>query len=97
MIKQFFSQDKVTTALVASVGLMALCTVLLAVGLALAGEPVEGRLRWFAAVFVPLLLLLRYYIGKQRSVATKTVIIVLFVTFVAFMFLLFHTHSLTLK
>ncbi len=48
----------------------------------------EGA-RWFAAAFVPPLLLLRYYAKtREHPVTLKTVIITFFVTFVAFMWVI---------
>ena len=48
-------------------------------------------------MFIPLLLILRAYAKPKRYIAvTKTLATILFVTFVAFMFYLLSSHTLTL-
>lgn len=97
-MKRFFTQDKVVVGLVAGLGSeLALCLLLAAV-LLIGGWGIERHQRWFAAMFIPPLLLLRAYAkGQQHPVVTKTLASVLFVTFVAFMFYLFHNHLIVLK
>lgn len=92
-----FKRDGITTGLLLSIGSEALTAALLWIGLVVAAQPVASHLRWFGICFVAPLLLLRLC-AKRRDlpVATKTIIIVLFVTFVAFMFLLFRTKAIEL-
>ena len=97
MIKHFFSQDKVSVALVAGLGSMVLTALLLSVGLFIAHEPASAHLSWYGAVFFPLILMLRYFIKKKQLLVTKTLIIILFITFIAFIALLFSTDNLTLN
>ena len=97
-MKRFFTQDKVVVGLVAGLGSeLALCLLLAAV-LLIGDWGIEGHQRWFAAMFIPPLLLLRAYAkGRQHPVVTKTLASVLFVTFVAFMFYLFNSRLIVLQ
>lgn len=97
MNKKFFLQDKVSVGLVAGLGSMAVTALLLTAGLLLAGESVEAHMRWYGAIFIPLILLVRYYVKCQLSVVTKTLFVLLFLFFIAFMILLFSTHNISLK
>ena len=57
--------------------------------LLVAGLPLAENVRWFALCFVPPVLILRHYANKKKDTnVTKVLITVLFVTFVAFMFLI---------
>lgn len=94
-IKEFFSKDTVTVGVVAAVGSEALCALLLWIGLLIAGQPIVPHLRWFAICIVPPLLCLRFFAKKRRqATVVKTVITVIFVTFIVFMSLLFRGHHL---
>ena len=98
MMKRFFAQDKLAVGLVAGLGSEVLFCLLLAAGLLLAGEGIADHIRWFGGMFIPLILILRAYAkSRQYLTVTKTLIVVFFVTFVAFMFYLLSTHTLTLK
>ncbi len=82
----FFRQNKIVVGLVAGLGSELLAALLLWAGLLVAGEPVGAHIRWFGIVFVPLVLILRHYAKKREFlVVTKTLIVILFITFVAFM------------
>lgn len=82
----FFRQNKIAVGIVAGLGSEALATLLLWVGLMVAHEPVSEHVRWFGIVFVPIILILRHYARKtDLLLVTKTLIVVLFVTFLAFM------------
>ncbi len=94
MIKKFFLQDKVSVGLIVGLGSMALTALLLTAGLLIAGEAVSTHLRWYGAIFIPLILLARYYVKQQFPVVTKTLFSLLFFFFLAFMVLLFKTHSI---
>ena len=96
-MKHFFQQDTVAVGLVAGLGSIVLLALLLTAGLLIAGEPPMAHLSWYAGCFVPPLLIMRYYIKQQKSVVAKTLMTVLFFTFIPFMFILFRTHSITLK
>ena len=97
MIKQFFHQDKISVGLTVGLGSMALTALLLTIGLLIAKEPVAIHLRWYGAIFIPLILIARYYVKQQLSTVTKTLFTLLFVFFIAFMVLLFSTHNISLK
>lgn len=97
MMKKYFQQDKISTGLAVGLGSLGICLLLLTAGLLIAGESVTGHLRWYGGIFVVLILLLRYYVKLQKSKVTKILIIILFLSFIAFMYLLFQTQSITLK
>ncbi len=95
-MKDFFQQDRIVTGLVAGLGSEIVSAVLIWLVLTLLSEPVEAKLRIFAAVFIVPVLVLRYYAkGHQHPVVTKTLIVVLFLTFISFMMLLFKTNALS--
>lgn len=84
-MKKFFAQDRVMTGLVAGLGSELGFVVVLAIGLIVAGEPVGSHLRWFGGMFIPLILVLRHYAkGREHLRVVKTLIVVFFVTFIAF-------------
>lgn len=94
-VKGFFSQDKPIVGVAAALLSEAGCAALLWLCLLVAGWSVTEHLRWFAACIVPPLLLLRHYAKKHKQLrVTKSIIVVVFVTFVAFMWLLFKYHYL---
>lgn len=97
-LKQFFTKDSIVTGLVASLGSEVLFCLLLAAGLLVAGQPIEAHQRWFAGMFIPVLLLLRTFAKrKEQPKVTKTIATVFFVTFVAFMFYMLSAHIIVLK
>lgn len=96
-MKQFFLQDKILTGIIVGIGTLIICSALLTLGLVLTGESVGEHLRWYGGAFIVLLLILRWYVKQQKPIVTKTLIVILFLSFLTFMYLLFHTHSLTLK
>jgi hypothetical protein len=96
-MKHFLQQDTIVVGLVAGLGSIALLALLLTAGLFIAGEPPLAHLTWYAGCFVAPLLIMRYYIKMQKAIAAKTLMVLLFVTFIVFMFILFRTHSITLK
>ena len=84
--------------LVAGLGSELLFCLLLAAGLLVTGQGLLDHIRWFGGMFIPILLILRAYAkSRQHLTVTKTLIVVFFVTFVAFMFYILSTHTLTLK
>ena len=85
-MKQFFSQDKVIVGLVVALGSAAAFCLLLTAGLLIAHEPIMAHLRWYGGMFVPMVLLLQHYAKrKELLTVTKTIIVTLFVTFIAFL------------
>ena len=91
MNKKYFQQDKISVGLIVGLGTIVVTALLLTVGLLIAGEPIDAQL------FIPLILLTRYYVKQQLNTVTKTLFVVFFVSFIAFMFLLFSTHQITLN
>ena len=96
MTRQFFHQDKASVGLLVGLGSMAITALLLTVGLLVAKEPINAHIRWYGAIFIPLILLIRYYVKQRLSVVTKTLFVVFFLFFIAFMILLFSTNQITL-
>ncbi len=97
-MKKFFHQDKVVVGIVAGLGSELLLALLLTIGLLVAGESPLAHIRWYAGVFIAPLLLLRYYSKKKEWLnVTRTLIVVLFVTFISFMFYLIKAHIILYK
>ena len=84
-MKKFFAQDKTIVGIVAGLGSELGFVIVLTAGLLIAGEPISDHLRWFGGMFIPLILVLRHYAkGKDHLRVVKTLIVVFFVTFIAF-------------
>ena len=57
-----------------------------------------AHVRWFGGMFIPLILVLHHYAkGRNQLRVTKTLIVVFFVTFLAFMIYLLKTKALVLQ
>ena len=97
MLKNFFSQDRPLVGIVAGLGSEVGFCLALALGLLIAGEPIGAHIRWFGGMFIPLILVLHHYARKREQLkVTKTLIVVLFVTFLAFMIYLLKARILVL-
>lgn len=97
-MKKFFAQDKVLVGIVAGLGSELGFCLVLAVGLLIADEPIAAHVRWFAGMFFPLILVLHHYAkGRTQLRVTKTLIVVFFVTFLAFMIFLLKSKALVLQ
>lgn len=97
-MRRFFTQDKVIVGLVAGLGSELLFVLLLAAVLQLTSLGIADHTRWFGGAFIPILLILRAYAKtKQHLTVTRTLIIIFFLTFVAFMYYLLSAHILVLK
>ena len=97
MLKRLLERDTITTGLLLGLGSIIATAALLTLGLLVAGQPLGSHLRWYAACFVPPLLLLRYVIKLQRITITKTLIITLFLTFIPFMAYLIRSNNLLIQ
>lgn len=97
-MKKFFSTNSILTGIVAGLGSELLFCIVLALGLVIAGEPIGEHIRWFGGMFIPMILVLRYY-AKRRELltVTKTLIVVFFVTFLAFMVYILGNNLITFK
>ena len=74
-----------------------LCAILVWLILLIVGLSIAEHLRWFAAAFVPPILLLRHYAKEKEYPDTlKSVIVTFFITFIAFMFFLLKYHYISL-
>ena len=92
---KFFSQDTIATGIAAGLGAEAGFALALTLGLLIAGESPAAHLRWYGGCFIPLVLVLRHYAkGKQHLKVVKALITVFFLTFVAFVFVLFKSRAL---
>lgn len=97
-MKKFFAQDKPIVGIVAGLGSELAFCIALTIGLLIAGEPVMAHVRWFGGMFIPLILVLHHYAkGRTQLRVTKTLIVILFVTFLAFMIFIFKTKALVLQ
>lgn len=97
-MKKFFAQDKPIVGIVAGLGSELGFCLAFAIGLLIAGEPIMEHVRWFAGMFFPLILVLHHYAkGRTQLRVTKTLIVVFFVTFIAFMIYLLKTKALVLQ
>lgn len=94
MLKEFFLKDSIATGLLTGLGSLLLMALLLTAGILIANEPVDAHLSWYAGCFIPPLLIMRFYIKLQKTVTVKTIMVLLFVTFIPFILFLFKTHSL---
>lgn len=84
-MKSFFNQNTVTVGLVAGLGSELLTGLLVWGALLITGQATGENIRWFGFVFIPILFILRYYAKKtQNLVVVKTLIVTLFISFVAF-------------
>ena len=97
MLKRLLERDTIATGLLLGLGAIIATAALLTLGLLVAGPPLGSHLRWYAACFVPPLLLLRYVIKLQRITITKTLIITLFLTFIPFMAYLIRSNNLLIQ
>lgn len=97
-MKRFFSQDRVTVGLVAGLGSELGFVVALTVGLLVAGEAVSDHLRWYGGMFIPLILVLRHYAkGQAHLRVVKTLIVIFFVTFLAFIFYMLRSRTIVFQ
>lgn len=93
-MEKFLHKDSWTTGIVVGLLSEALTGLLLWGICAALTVPLRDHLSWLGVVFIPVLLILRYYTKNVRHLnTTKSLITVLFVTFVLYMYLLISTHS----
>ena len=88
-MKKLLNQNSIPLGIIATLVSEILCAALVWLVIFVTRTPLVENARWFAAAFIPPLLLLRYY-AKVRDYPTtlKTVITTFFVTFVAFMWVM---------
>lgn len=96
-MRKLFEHDNIATGLLLALGSEIVTGFSLWLGLLIANVAVMEHIRLFGFCFVPPLLILRHFAKcKQYLITTKTIIIVLFVTFIMFMLVLFKTKSIVL-
>ena len=96
-MNSFFQKDSVFIGVVVTLGSELAVALLLYVGMTIAGVSVADHVRWFFAVFIVPVLLLRYYVKKKNSpVVMKTIITLLFLTFLIFMVYVFRIGAIAL-
>lgn len=82
-------KDNIFMGIVLGLGTEIATALLIWLGLVIANEPVAAHPKWFAACFIAPILILRHYASKKRHpVITKTLMTVMFITFIAFIFLI---------
>lgn len=97
-MKDFFSQDKVYVAIIVGLGTVLLVGCFLSIGMRLAGISFMDNLRWIGCAFIPLILILRAYMKTGKHlVVSRTLIVVLFVLFLIFIFAMMKTNSISFK
>ena len=97
-MRKFFAQDSILVGLVAGLGAEIGFAIVLTAGLLIAGETISEHMRWFGGMFIPLILVLRHYVKDHEHLrVTRTLIVVFFVTFLAFMIYLLKARILVLQ
>lgn len=93
-MKKFLYKDSWLTGIVVGLGAEMVTGLLLWVIVSALSIPLSDHLQWLGVVFLPVLLILRFYAkSRQHLTTTKSLITVLFVTFVAYMYMLISTRS----
>ena len=93
MIKKFFNQDSILVGIVAALGSEVVGGAIIWAVLTFMEKPIIEHVKWFAIAFVPTLFVMRYYMKKKEYLlTTKSVITTMFVTFLAFMFIMLRTN-----
>ena len=97
-MKKFFLQDKVIVGILAGLGSEFGFIIALTIGLIVAGEAVVDHLRWYGGMFIPLILVLRHYAkGQSHLRVVKTLIVVFFLTFLAFIFYILRSRVIVFQ
>ena len=97
-MKKFFQRDSVATGLVAGLGSELGYCIMLTAGLLIAGLAPLEHIRWYAGMFVCLILVLRRYAKRHEyPLVAKTLIVVLFATFLPFIIYLLKSNTLTMQ
>lgn len=85
----FLHRNSIATGIIATLLSEVLCALPIFLLLLIPAVGLAGHERWFAAAFVPPLLLVRHYAkAEQYPLALKASISTLFITFVAFMWVM---------
>ena len=93
-MKSFFNKNTITVGLVAGLGSEFITGLLVLAGILIVGQSVGDNIRWFGFIFIPILFILRYYAKKTRNIiVVKTIIVILFVSFLAFFALFLTTNK----
>ncbi|MBQ9418429.1 MAG: hypothetical protein IJU19_07630 [Bacteroidales bacterium] len=94
-MKQYFTQDKSSVGIAVGLGIEAVYALLLTAVLLIVGESPAEHVRWYGGGFILLILVLRYYAkGQAHLKVVKSIIVVLFVSFVVFIFALYKLRLL---
>lgn len=96
-MRKLLNKDSILFGVVATVVSELLCALVVWLVLLLLGYPLRDYARFFAAAFIPPVLLLRHYaVGKAYPATLRAVISTLFVTVVAFMWAMLKYKFITL-
>lgn len=97
-MKKFFAQDSILVGIVAGLGSEMAFAAVLTIVLLATGLPIADHLKWYGGMFIPIILVLRHYMKTQHHLhATRTIIVVLFITFLAFMTYMLKSHTIVLQ
>lgn len=89
-MNNFFKQDKPIVGVVLGLGTEIATALVVGLIIVIFGLKSDNMLHWFAACFIPPILVLRYLIkAKNQLSAIKSLIITLFATFVLYMLFIF--------
>lgn len=85
-MKKPFDKDTILTGLIVGLGSELAVAILLWLVLVIIGEPLNDHIRWFGGCFIPLVLILRYYVKRKTyPIVSRTLMVTLFITFVVFL------------
>lgn len=88
-LKTFLHTNQIATGIVVGLGLELIVGLILYLGLTIADISIVEHVKWFAVIFVLPIFALRYYVKKtQYHKVIKTLMVLLFATFIAYMFIL---------
>ena len=97
-MKKIFDKDSIALGIVATLASELLCATLIMAVLLIIGIPINENPKWFIAAFVPPVLLLRHYAkAKEYPNTLKATITTVFVTLVAFMWVMVKYRYITFE
>lgn len=96
-ISSFFKQDSFGIGILSVLIIEILIVGIISVGLVAFGQSITQHVRWYGAVYIFALMVVRYYAKGGQSKSLKSAIAIFFITFVAFIYYLFTTNQIDLK
>lgn len=93
---KIIDRNSIAVGIIATLLSEVLCALLIFLILLIPAIGMDGHIRWFAAAFVPPLLLVRHYAKAiEYPMALKASITTLFLTFVSFMWVMLKYKYIT--